>query len=72
MSWTNKDIANSCSHHVDWGGEVVSREGMLSSCLGERSFQGNVFETFPLKSKRLTLGLTILILFLQGYLSSVH
>ena len=64
--------ANPCSHHVDWGGEVVSWEGMSSSGFGERSFPGNVFETFSLKSKQLTLGLTILILFLQGYLSSVH
>ena len=71
-SWTYKDMANPCSHHVDWGGEVVSWEGMSSSGFGERSFPGNVFETFSLKSKQLTLGLTILILFLQGYLSSVH
>ena len=47
MSWAYKDIANPCSHHVDWGGEVVSWEGMSAVVLERDHFKEMYLKLFP-------------------------
>lgn len=66
-----KDMTDPCRNHVDGGRGHLEKVGRsFEQLFWRRALKGNVFETFSLR--QWILGPAILLLFLQGYFSSVH